>query len=59
MEVESIRIRRVGVENDPHAVVVLELQDIHGEWREIGREQLSGNFCTAWNLPQCLYENTA
>ncbi len=50
-EIESIRIRRDGAEGDLTATVVLEIQDIHGDWFEIGRELLDSNFCSAWNLP--------
>lgn len=51
MEIQSVKIRRVGGEDDPDAEVVVEVQDWHGEWRELGREKLSGNFSSCWSLP--------
>lgn len=52
MEIESVKIRRKGGENNPNAEVVVEIQDVHGEWRELGRVRLDGAFSHAWNLPQ-------
>jgi len=53
MEVQSVKIRRVGGEDDPEAEVVVEIQDWLGEWREIGRERLDSNFSHCWSLPAC------
>jgi len=50
-EVEAIMIRRDGSEDDPNAEVVVLVQDIHGEWWEVGREQIESNFSHAWTLP--------
>ena len=51
MEVQSIGIRRRGGENDPNASVVVSVQDIHGEWRDIGEERLDGAFSHNWSFP--------
>ena len=49
--IEYVRIRRLGGENDPDTVVILEVQNI-GEKKliELGREKLSENFSSGWSL---------
>jgi len=58
MEIEAVMIRRRGIEDDPHAEVVVSIQDIHGEWREVGTEVLSSNFSHIWSLPSALQSPT-
>ena len=53
MEVDSVGIRRVGGEDDPKAKVVVSVQDRHGEWRDIGEEELDSCFSHNWSLPAC------
>jgi hypothetical protein len=50
-EIEAIKIRRLGGEDDPHAEVVLEIQTAHGDWLEIGRERIDSAFSHIWSLP--------
>lgn len=50
MEVESVMIWRSGGEDDPDAMVVVEVQNSKGEWIELGREKLSSNFSSTWSI---------
>lgn len=50
MEITSIMLRRSGVENDPHAQAVVEIQRGDGPWLEVIREPLDANFSHAVNL---------
>ena len=54
MEIESVWLRREGGENDPLAKAVVLVRDIHGEWRELIREQYDGNFSHIASLPSAL-----
>jgi 8-oxo-dGTP pyrophosphatase MutT (NUDIX family) len=46
----GVSIRRVGREDDPKAQIVVELSLSDGSMMELGREFLSSNFSTHWNI---------
>ena len=53
MEISTVKIRRVGGEDDPLSEIVVEVQAPDGEWREIGRERVFSNFSHNWSMPAC------
>lgn len=56
MEVQRIRIRRESTSR----LVVVSVQDIHGEWRDIGKGfvpvSLLGSMYLEWELPEAWRE---
>lgn len=56
MIVTAVSIARKGVEDDPNAIVEVEIRDENGVWYLLGTERLGACFSTCWHMPETLEE---